>query len=291
MSNKFETLLKNEDNEKGTRPASASKKIADSKKRLRNICSALKMKSQDYDPAKTVLSISAYINSSQKLDRMLYSEISSFIVGLDENERGVFSTNLDRLLDYVLDGDNDVNLDVRKICIKIYDHFQLNLIQIENARAISEVKIKSSVSQAMKIETEDLHKEVNNIQKEHITILGIFAAIILAFVGSFTFSTSVLSNVGKVNVFYLAFIAIIIGSVFLLMIQKLLDFLREINGIKDNEGTIKEKNPKISGFIKGVLAGALVLSLLAAFISLSSYPKKIFIGDNKYLLVEDSANN
>ena len=72
-------------------------------------------------------------------------------------------------------------------------------------------------------------------------------------------------------------------------------FLREINEIKGDEGTIKEKNPKISGFIKGiivgVLVGTLVLSLLAAFISMSSYPKKISIGDNKYILVEDSANN
>lgn len=218
MSNKFETLLKNEDNERETRPASASKKLADSKKRLRNICRALKMESWDYNPAKTVSSISAYINSSQKLDRMLYYEISSFIVGLNEKERGTFSTNLDRLLDYVLDEENGVDLDVRKICIKIYDHFQLNLIQIENARAISEKTIERDVSSAMKKETEDLHKEVKNIQKEHITILGIFAAIILAFVGSFTFSTSVLSNIGKVNIFYLAFIAIIVGAVFLLMI-------------------------------------------------------------------------
>ena len=81
----------------------------------------------------------------------------------------------------------------------------------------------------MKKEIEESHKEIKGIQKEYITILGIFAAIMLAFVGSFTFSTSVLNNVGKTDVFELVIVALVIGLVFILLISILIDFLREIN--------------------------------------------------------------
>lgn len=37
-----------------------------------------------------------------------------------------------------------------------------------------------------------IHKEISGIEKEYISILGIFASIVLAFVGGITFSSSVL---------------------------------------------------------------------------------------------------
>lgn len=61
------------------------------------------------------------------------------------------------------------------------------------------------------------------------TILGIFAAIMLAFVGAFTFSTSVLNNLGKADTLELVVVAIVIGLVFVLLISILIDFLRDIN--------------------------------------------------------------
>ena len=65
----------------------------------------------------------------------------------------------------------------------------------------------------MKDEVEESHKEIKGIQKEYITILGIFAAIMLAFVGAFTFSTSVLNNLGKADTLELVAVAIVIGLV------------------------------------------------------------------------------
>lgn len=73
----------------------------------------------------------------------MYSEISSFIVGLNESERATVSTNLETLVSYVLD--NDVGLDIQKISIKLYDHFQLNLIQLENAKKSSDRAIAESI--------------------------------------------------------------------------------------------------------------------------------------------------
>ena len=72
--------------------------------------------------------------------------------------------------------------------------------------------------------------EMKTIEREYITILGIFAAIMLAFVGSYTFSTSVLNNIGKVSLSSLLIISSLIGIVFYKLISLLLSFLYDING-------------------------------------------------------------
>lgn len=148
-----------------------------------------------------------------------------------------FSTNVESLLLYVLDPANNVADDARKICIKIYDHFQLNTIQIENASNVT----KKVITQRIEKEKISLHTEMKEIQKEYVTILGIFAAIMLAFVGSFTFSTSVLNNVSNTNVYKLSLIALIIGVVFIMLISVLIDFLRELNEKQDTTATVRQR--------------------------------------------------
>ncbi|NID08361.1 hypothetical protein EGM91_007145, partial [Helicobacter pylori] len=62
-----------------------------------------------------------------------------------------------------------------------------------------------------------LSEELNKQQTQYITILGIFASIVLTFVAGLTFSTSVLSNIDKANayrlVFVMAFIALFFGNI------------------------------------------------------------------------------
>ena len=67
--------------------------------------------------------------------------------------------------------------------IKVYDHSHLALHQIENTTNILEKSINSA-----KI---DLQETVKGMEREYISILGIFASIIIAFVGGMTFSTIV----------------------------------------------------------------------------------------------------
>ena len=83
-------------------------------------------------------------------------------------------------------GNDSIDPDSVKIVVKIYDHTQLVNYQIESMNNIFAQRIADA-----KV---DLHKEIKGVEKEYITILGIFASIVLAFVGSFTFSTSVLNN-------------------------------------------------------------------------------------------------
>lgn len=68
------------------------------------------------------------------------------------------------------------------------------------------------------------------MQKEYITILGIFAAIVLAFTGGIVFSSSVLENIDKPSIYRISLMAFIIGLVFFNLIWILIDFIRDING-------------------------------------------------------------
>lgn len=202
----------------------------------------------------------------------MYSEISSFIVGLSESERATVSTNLDALVLHVLS--NDVGQDIQKISIKLYDHFQLNLIQLENAKVASDKAIAESIVE----EKKQLYKEVKSIEKEYITILGIFAAIMLAFVGSFTFATSVLNNIGKVDVNVLIFVALVIGLVFVLLITVLLDFLRDINDKLEGDHNGKRKISHVSKCAITVLILLIVLNIIGNTLLKVKFPKVVYIG-------------
>ena len=68
------------------------------------------------------------------------------------------------------------------------------------------------------------------MQKEYSAIVGIFAAIVLAFTGGMAFSSSVLENIDKASVYRITLIAFVIGLVFFNLIWLLIDFIREING-------------------------------------------------------------
>ena len=123
----------------------------------------------------------------------------------------------------------------------------------------------------------DLHSEIKGVEKEYITILGIFAAIMLAFVGTFTFSTSVLNNVTDTNVYKLAVISIVIGFVFYNLVGMLIGFIKEING--KSAGSIDGKKTTSTSKLVNVLLIAIILvSLLGYGISHISFPEKVYIG-------------
>lgn len=95
------------------------------KRKMNSTWKALSMESLRYDPKVMVKNIDAYIDSFDRLDRILYSEISNYICSLKMEQRGIFATNVEKLLLYSLDEKKHVGTDTKKIIIKIYDHFQL----------------------------------------------------------------------------------------------------------------------------------------------------------------------
>ena len=211
---KLDVLLRTTDNT--TMSLEQSKKFNNTKRKINGICKALSLNTQKYDPQKTVENI-----STNKLDRILYSEISNYVYSLEMSERGIFATNLEKLLLYSLNDNNEVSEDCKKMIVKIYDHFQLALHQIENVNNI----FANSIEEAK----ENLQKQIKGVEKEYITILGIFAAIVLAFVGGITFSTSVLQNISATSIFRLLLVVDFLAFVLINTIYILLKFIFAIN--------------------------------------------------------------
>lgn len=228
----LDVLLRTTDNT--TMSLEQSRKFNNTKRKINGICKALSLETQKYDPQKTVENISAYITSTNKLDRILYSEISNYVYSLEISERGIFATNLEKLLLYSLNDNNEVSEDCKKMIVKIYDHFQLALHQIENVNNI----FANSIEEAK----ENLQKQIKGVEKEYITILGIFAAIVLAFVGGITFSTSVLQNISATSIFRLLLVVDFLAFVLINTIYILLKFIFAINDKNTKLFNIKALN-------------------------------------------------
>lgn len=167
--------------------------------KLNRICRSLSKPTKDYNPAITVKAICTYLSERNKLQRILYSEISTYIFSLDLESRGIFATNVESLLNYSMSKDfvcDNVDADnCQKVIIKIYDHSQLAGYQVENAKSI----LKDGVA-GLK---EDLRKENKGIEREYITILAIFSSIVVTFIGGVSFSNDVLKNIHTVSIYRL----------------------------------------------------------------------------------------
>lgn len=195
-----------------------SRKFVANKRKVSGICRSLSKPTNEYDPVITIKSIKSYIEG---LDRILYSEISNYVFSLGITERGIFVTNIEKLLHYVLEDDGEGVESYRKIVIKMYDHTQLVIYQAE---AIKDI-FASGIEEAK----QNLNKEVKGIEKEYITILGIFASIVFAFIGGLTFSSSVLQNISSASIYRVILIVDLLAFVFLNIIYLLIRFICTIN--------------------------------------------------------------
>lgn len=103
----------------------------------------------------------------------------------------------------------------------------------EMADSFKEIKSELKVTKDEMIFTEKLAKKtrhkLNNMQKEYITILGIFASIVMAFIGGTVFSTSVLQNIANASIYRISFIAVGIAAVIINLIYILVRFIQELN--------------------------------------------------------------
>lgn len=95
------------------------------------------------------------------------------------------------------------------------------------------IKITKLQLSSIEDTTKDMKQDIKNIEKEYITILGIFASIVLAFVGNFIFSSSVLQNIAKTNIYRLLLTVDFLGFFFATIILILVRFILHINNRKD----------------------------------------------------------
>lgn len=220
--NNLDGLFKNDDNDDIVPTA---KKLAGDIGNIGKICLSLNISSKEYEPNGSIDAIDTYLNNNDKLDRILYSQISNYIFSLDESNRGIFITNTEKLLHFALDDNNNINEDKRKI-----------------------------------------------MEREYITILGIFASIVLAFVGGLTFSTSVLSNISQVSIYRLLLVVDFIAFAIINVIYLLIHFITVIND-KNDKAKIKFQFFKIKwvNWVLFIIAVVIIIGWLCSVRNLPDF--------------------
>lgn len=218
-------------------------------RKIGSIVKSLSKPSSEYLPEKTVDSILQY---TQVGDRIFYSELTNLVYTMSSEERDIFSTNLEKLLEYSRDESNNVSSEVYKVVVRLWDHFNLARYQIENIQKV----IVSSTGEIRDSVYKQLLDKFKGIEKEYITILGIFASIVLAFIGGLTFSTSVLEHMKDVGVYRLLLVVILIGFVLINTINILLQYIFKLNNREDSSVPI---------WIINCIFGALALIVIVAW--------------------------
>lgn len=261
-------LLKNSGGSFDEKINSQNIKLERTKKIMNNICETFIVNTNKYKPEDTINCIKEFISSDYKTERLLYSELSSYIFKLYSDEkRGIFATNLDRLVEYVtITKEESCSLaefykdhDCRKISIKLYDHFHLSVQQLEKVNNV----LLSGISETKNDVKEEMMKELKNIEKDYITILGIFAAIVLAFVGGITFSSSVFNNIHQASIFRIVIITDFIAFTLLNVLYLLISFIFKLN---DREVKFFKM-----WVINSVCLGIAVITTVAWFINIHLY--------------------
>ncbi|HEC1731631.1 TPA: hypothetical protein R2A65_001495 [Campylobacter jejuni] len=119
--------------------------------------------------------------------------------------------------------------DIKSRIAKFYDHVNLECVRLQDSsEKISRLQntykeLDKNYKELDKNYKEldknykELSENLNKQQTQYITILGIFASIVLTFVSGLVFSNSILSNIDKASiyrlVFVVAFIALFVGNI------------------------------------------------------------------------------
>ena len=145
-------------------------------------------------------------------------------------------------------------IDIGDSIQKLYDHVSLDIARIlysdaGDRKTSGEEAIIDVQSQIKQIQTEidkakvaqkNVENELGKQQKEYIAILGIFAAVVLAFTGGIAFSTSVLNNINAVSVYRIITVSLVIGLVLINVLFGLFYYVdRLVNGLNEERKKLR----------------------------------------------------
>lgn len=135
-------------------------------------------------------------------------------------------------LQYIKTNYTTQKIDIHNQIEKLYDHSFIRILEQRNVARISN-ETQTAVNK-MYEQADQIEEKLEKNKFDYITILGIFATIVVTFVGSFAFSSSVLQNIHSVSFTKLVVIACIIGLVFCNMVWLLADFIVSLTSKKLN---------------------------------------------------------
>ncbi|PAF41442.1 hypothetical protein [Helicobacter sp. 11S03491-1] len=182
-----------------------------------------------------------------------YSLITTYILKntTNDEDKERLSQNIRWMVSYIIknqDKKHKIKIEEDKKLLtnlkKLEDHINLDFIHLRyyeekfSTFNVSLEKQKESLK-VLVTTNEKLENDLKNQKNQYITILGIFASIVLAFVGVFTFSTSIFSNIDKSSIYRLIFVMAFIVCLFTNLLYFLFDFIKNI-GMEKRQRSFKE---------------------------------------------------
>ncbi len=178
--------------------------------------------------------------------RHFYSDIFAVLSQIEKDPSlgnlEILAQNMEIIRRSYMYDDSNGDIDISKQINKLYDHINLEIARINyfkttEMRSQEELGKVSSTLEKVNCNVkamEDSVSKADEIQKQYITILGIFASIVLTFTGGIAFSTSVLENMNDVSIYRIVLIAIGLAFVLMNLIYILTRFILEVSK-KDDE--------------------------------------------------------
>lgn len=201
--------------------------------------------------------------------RHFYSDIFAVISMIDKDSSLGNLEILNQNMEIVRKGYRPMNtfggeqVNIEKQINKLYDHInleiaRLNYFKITESRTNNELKNVSSTLSKVECnisKMEDTIEKADDMQKQYITILGIFASIVVAFTGGIAFSTSVLENISNSSIFRILFVVIVLAGVLINVVFILTHFIAELS----NKSKTPIKYPKYMMVLNTIVVLMLVL--------------------------------
>lgn len=168
-----------------------------------------------------------YSTENSEEFRHFYSDIFSVLIQIQQDDNlgniDILGQNIYEIRKGYQAKNQDADgkaIDISDSIRKLYDHVNLDIARINymyaaDRKLIDEDKFKEIRAKVngYQSDIEVIKKEAKNIQKEYITILGIFAAVVLTFTGGIAYSTSVLEYMHQSSIYRIVLVALIIGFV------------------------------------------------------------------------------
>jgi hypothetical protein len=220
-------------------------KYSDSKNKIKEICESLSKDSSSYNPKATIQLISEYKRDESYLNRILYSDISAYIYMIDDQTRDNFISNTDQLITYAYRDETQIDIEIKGMIVRICDHSNLAnqqkvLMLKDEIVGLSNLveQCRSDVNESKTTITsakEEYEQSSKRMQREYISIFGIFSAIIIAFVGGLSFTSSILQSINASSRYRISFIAALIAFFIMNIVEYLIDFLLKITEHKKSD--------------------------------------------------------
>lgn len=178
--------------------------------------------------------------------RHMYSEVSAFLYNIsDENLEYVY-INLEKIREYFLSYDKENTTEYTIKILKLEDHIRLEILRATNLQKIQRINVRKLEREIFRfsrqikgseeklegitLRYEEQKKNIEGLNSEIISIIGIFSAIVITFFGGINFIESVLNSIGKVSKYRLVFAIFMTGFVMFNTIFMLLNFIAKLTG-------------------------------------------------------------